>query len=103
MESLCMRHLIYRTVKGVDDSRRKWLRYIPNSQSNDGSVRICLGICGYLFCDSRKEIASWKFQIIFINFKRILSPSLYFFNVLNSRRVYHNTFPETRKENFQKA
>ncbi len=49
MESLCMRHLIYRTVKGVDDSRRKWLRYIPNSQSNDGSVRICFGICGYLF------------------------------------------------------
>lgn len=55
MESLCMRHLIYRTVKGVDDSRRKWLCYIPNSQSNDGSVRICLGICGYLFAIVEKR------------------------------------------------
>ena len=54
MKSLRFTHLIHRTVQRINDSRCQRLCHISDSQTDDLFVRVCCGICVYLFTDGGK-------------------------------------------------
>ena len=63
MEGLCVCHLVYGFMKGIDDRRCKGLCHITDSKTDHRILKFRIGllICAYLLCDIGKQIASRKF------------------------------------------